>query len=102
MPDFYNAYHRLPEKETLPRDTESRRSSRPLRPLLALLLAAAMFGLYRTALSGGLRLGCASRNLATATKQLPTHYTLPSGDKIPSVALGTAASSVCIRALLAR
>ena len=30
------------------------------------------------------------RNLTTAKSgQLPTHYTLPSGDKIPSVALGT-------------
>ena len=27
---------------------------------------------------------------------LPTHYTLPSGDKIPSVALGTAAAAVNI------
>ena len=38
---------------------------------------------------------CAQRNLSS----LPSHHTLPSGDKIPSVALGTAASSVMLCAL---
>lgn len=36
------------------------------------------------------------KSINVGASGLPTHYTLPSGDKIPSVALGTAASAVNI------
>ena len=36
------------------------------------------------------------RNYTSGASELPTHFTLPSGDKIPAVALGTAARSVSI------
>lgn len=42
----------------------------------------------------GLMRGCGKGRMLSSTAGLPTHYMLPTGDKIPSVALGTAASSV--------
>ncbi|EPQ54864.1 hypothetical protein GLOTRDRAFT_111441 [Gloeophyllum trabeum ATCC 11539] len=51
------------------------------------VLYAAFSGIRYGARAGWLK-GCAGKMRYSTKTQLPSHYTLPSGDKIPSVALG--------------
>ncbi|KAF8895241.1 NADP-dependent oxidoreductase domain-containing protein [Infundibulicybe gibba] len=71
-----------------------KRKNIALRVLTALLImSVALFGLRHTSkisFAGGLRAGCHKqhRNISTPRNTLPSYYKLPSGDHIPSVALG--------------
>lgn len=77
-----------------------------LKAALALLFGS-FVGLHLVCRFGLLRLdgvcsthvlGCHKQreHVGAKTSMLPTHYALPSGDKIPSVALGTAAVNIAV------
>ncbi|KAJ8583337.1 hypothetical protein M405DRAFT_875950 [Rhizopogon salebrosus TDB-379] len=91
---FSQEYQQLP---TFDKDTDERESSRKdTRKRRFCLHAIAIIAIMWTSLSAtrmirskGFWAAChgSQRNSSTLA-QLPSHYTLPSGDKIPSVALG--------------
>jgi hypothetical protein len=84
------------------------------RLLIASLTSLALFMLFSAVRSGAhpasLARGCHGRLFgssapmrnASAGAALPSHYTLPSGDKIPAVALGTASSGSLVLHQLTR
>lgn len=95
---FSQKYHQLPtfdkhagEHESLQRKDPRRRRS-PFLVIAIIMFLGASIPCIRMARSRAFLSACNSpqRNSSTLAN-LPSHYTLPSGDKIPSVALGTAA-----------
>lgn len=91
---FSQQYQQLP---TVDKDTEERESFHKdnrkrrfyLHAIATIAIMWASFTATRTITSKGFWAACrgSQRNSSTLA-QLPSHYTLPSGDKIPSVALG--------------
>lgn len=70
------------DSESLPKPPTSRAKKLIAIAFVSMLALASIRPLYRT---------CASRGMSSAVRIAPNSvsYTLPSGDKIPSVALGT-------------
>ncbi|KAG2054092.1 hypothetical protein BDR06DRAFT_955683 [Suillus hirtellus] len=92
---FSQKYHQLPtfdkdagEQESLQRrDPRKRRS--PFLIIAIIMLLGLSIPCIRMARSRAFLSACNSPQRNTSTlASLPSHYTLPSGDKIPSVALG--------------
>ncbi|KAG2127641.1 NADP-dependent oxidoreductase domain-containing protein [Suillus bovinus] len=91
---FSQKYHPLPtvDKDAGEQESLQRRDPRKRRSLLVIVVIIIMFTslpFVHMIRSRGLWGAChgSQRNSSTLAK-LPSHYTLPSGDNIPSVALG--------------
>lgn len=89
------AYSPLPTSDPLYADGQSARRKKAAKKNLLLKLIIAIAVMF-TLVSGARTLSrstfwkvCHGGQRNISTGNLPSHYTLPSGDKIPSVALGT-------------
>lgn len=80
------------EKSILPapQETKKRRIWNFFRGVFVVLMVVFLAGQYGPRAVGYFKISAFTRYQCkhTHTAKLPSHYTLPSGDKIPSVALG--------------